>query len=51
MDRGEDREKKDRPYMEGLATGYSTVHALGLVPASTIPKDGTGWYKPYWHVL
>ena len=24
---------------------YSTVRALGLVPASTIPRDGTGWYK------
>ena len=29
-----------------LRSVYSTVHALGLVSASTMPSDGTGWYKP-----
>ena len=29
-----------------LRSVYSTLHALGLAPASTIPRDGTGWYKP-----
>ena len=29
-----------------LRSVYCTVHALGLVPASTIPRDGTGCYKP-----
>ena len=29
-----------------LRSGYSRVHALGIVPASAILRDGTGWYKP-----
>ena len=27
-----------------LRSEYSTIHALGLVPARTITRDG--WYKP-----
>ena len=29
-----------------LRSVYSTIHGLGLVPASTIPRGGSGWYKP-----
>ena len=29
-----------------LRSVYSTVHAIGLLLASTIPRDGNGWYKP-----
>ena len=28
-----------------LKSKYSTIHALGLIPASTIPRDSIGWYK------
>ena len=28
-----------------LRSAYSVIHFVGLVPASTIPRDGTGWYK------
>ena len=28
-----------------LRSADFTVHALGLVPASTIPRDGIGWHK------
>jgi hypothetical protein len=30
-----------------LRSVYCTVHALGLVPASTLPWVCTGWNKPY----
>ena len=26
-----------------LRSAYSTEHALGVVPASTIPRDGIAW--------
>ena len=29
-----------------LSSVYSTVHAIGLVSASTIPWNGNVWYKP-----
>ena len=29
-----------------LRSVYSTVHTLGVVPDSTLPREGTGWYKP-----
>ena len=34
-----------------LRSAYSTIHFPELVPASTIPRDDTGWYKllgMYW---
>ena len=36
----------DSVFLTPVSNKYSTIHALGLVPASTIPRDGTSWYKP-----
>ena len=30
-----------------LKSKYSLIHALGLVPASTLPRDYTVWYNPW----
>ena len=34
---------QDKDIIQFLKSMYSTVYALGFVPASTIPRDGTGW--------
>ena len=35
------------PFLEQMIRSvYYTVHVLGVLSASTIPRDGTGWYKP-----